>query len=170
MTGIENKSHLLRRIRWMTSLFIIALVLSGLTAIPLETEMNLLLNILGANHPSAGNESGIISWLVRVRDALHETNLRHPFVSYGFDWLAFGHIAIAIVFVGALRDPVRNVWLFDFGMIACVLVIPWAFIFGQVRGIPIGWRLIDCSFGVLGFFPLWFCRKWAQELSATEIK
>jgi hypothetical protein len=73
----------------------------------------------------------------------------------------FGHFVIAITFVGAFRDPVRNRWLFDFGLIACGLVIPYALLFGQVRGIPFWWRLIDCSFGVMGFVPLWFCRKWA---------
>ena len=66
--------------------------------------------------------------------------------------------------MGVLRDPVRNRWLFDFGLIACVLVIPYAFVFGGLRGIPVWWRLIDCSFGVFGFLPLWFCRKWAREL------
>ena len=71
---------------------------------------------------------------------------------------------IAVAFIGPLRDPVRNRWLFDFGLIACVLVIPWAFGFGTLRGIPFWWRLIDCSFGVIGFVPLWYCRKWAREL------
>jgi len=28
------------------------------------------------------------------------------------------------------------------------------------------WRLIDCSFGVGGAIPLWFCRRWAGELDA----
>ena len=103
-------------------------------------------------------------WLLRIRDALAQTQAQHPFLFYGTDWLAFGHFVIAIAFIGALRDPVRNRWLFDFGLIACGLVIPYAFIFGGLRGIPIWWRLIDCSFGVFGFVPLWFCRKWAREL------
>lgn len=85
-------------------------------------------------------------------------------MAYGTDWLAFGHFAIAVVFIGVLRDPVRNVWILTFGMIACVLVVPYAFVFGAVRGIPIYWRLIDCSFGVFGFIPLWLCRKWVKEL------
>jgi hypothetical protein len=63
-----------------------------------------------------------------------------------------------------LRDPVRNRWLFDFGLTACVLVIPYALVFGSLRDIPFWWRLIDCSFGVFGFIPLWFCRKWTGEL------
>jgi hypothetical protein len=70
-------------------------------------------------------------------------------------WLAFGHIAIAVFFLGPLRDPVRNLWVIWAGMIACVLVIPWAMVFGPIRGIPFFWRLIDCSFGVVGIVPLY---------------
>ncbi|MEO6033974.1 MAG: hypothetical protein ABIQ35_01835, partial [Verrucomicrobiota bacterium] len=154
-----NREPLLRRrIKLLTWLFIVGLILSGVTAIPLEWEMNVLLKMLGTSHLAPEQAaSGIVKWLLKVREALAETNAKFPFLSYGFDWLAFGHVVIAIVFIGALRDPVRNIWLFDFGMIACVLVVPWAMIFGGVRGIPMGWRLIDCSFGVFGFIPLWWC-------------
>jgi hypothetical protein len=82
--------------------------------------------------------------------------------------LAFGHFVIAIAFVGALRDPARNIWLFQFGMIACVLVVPYALLFGELRGIPIYWRLIDGSFGVFGFVPLWLCHRWAKELDVSQ--
>jgi hypothetical protein len=44
------------------------------------------------------------------------------------------------------------------------LIIPYALIFGGLRGIPLWWRLVDCSFGVFGFIPVWFCKKWADEL------
>ena len=84
------------------------------------------------------------------------------------DWLAFGHIVIAVSFLGAWRDPVGNRWLFAFGLIACVLVIPWALVFGALRGIPWWWRLIDCSFGVGGFIPLWLCRRWVSELQTSR--
>ena len=57
-------------------------------------------------------------------------NLIGQLLFYSTDWLAFGHFVIAIAFVGALRDPVRNRWLFDFGLIACVLVVPYAVVFG----------------------------------------
>ena len=157
---------LLRRIRIITGLFILGLVLSGATAIPLLTEVNWLANVFDGNEKS----SAVIGWLLRVRDALTQTQAQHPFLFYGTDWLAFGHFVIAIVFIGALRDPARNRWLFDFGLIACVLVIPFALTFGAVRGIPIWWRLIDCSFGVFGFFPLWFCRKWAIQLEKSISK
>ncbi|HET9315800.1 MAG TPA: hypothetical protein VFQ51_09425, partial [Vicinamibacteria bacterium] len=89
-----------------------------------------------------------------------------PFLSYGTDWLAFGHFMIALVFVGALQDPVRNRWLYLFGMIACALVLPFALGFGALRGIPFWWRLVDCCFGVFGFVPALLCHRWAGELEA----
>ncbi len=127
--------------------------------------LDVLAKLLGvADLSSDQANSGLARWILKVREALHETDAKYPFMAYGTDWLAFGHFAIAVVFIGVLRDPVRNVWLFTFGMVACVLVIPYAFVFGALRGIPIYWRLIDCSFGVFGFIPLWLCRKWVREL------
>ena len=157
---MKREQTLRRRIKLLTWLFIIGLALSGATAIPLQGELNLLVNFCW----SSGESSELARWLLRVRDALAQTQERHPFLFYGTDWLAFGHFVIAIAFIGALRDPVRNRWLFDFGLIACVMVIPYALVFGGLRGIPLWWRLIDCSFGLFGFIPLWFCRKWTSEL------
>src|SRR5437899_3773828 len=164
---MNRELTLRRRIQFLTLFFIIGLVVSGATAIPLEWELNLLARTLGAESGSGTQAaSGLAGWILRVRDGLHATNASYPFMAYGTDWLAFGHFAIAVAFVGALRDPVRNVWLFTFGMIACVLIVPYAFAFGALRGIPIYWRLIDCSFGVVGFFPLWLCYRWTKELGA----
>jgi hypothetical protein len=158
--SVNHEVILRRRIRGLTWLFMAGLFVSGATAIPLLSEVNWL-----AQHFGAGGSSSVPgSWLLRVRDALAQTQAEYPFLFYGTDWLAFGHFAIAIAFIGALRDPVRNRWLFDFGLIACVLVVPYALVFGGFRGILIWWRLIDCSFGVVGFVPLWFCRRWAREL------
>jgi predicted MFS family arabinose efflux permease len=42
-------------------------------------------------------------------------------------------------------------------MAACVGVIPLALICGELRGIPFGWRLIDSSFGAIGFALLFYC-------------
>jgi len=103
-----------------------------------------------------------------VYTGLHDTYRQYPFIAYGTDWLAFAHIVIAIVFWGPLRDPVKNIWVVEFGMIACGLVVPLALICGPLRGIPFFWRLIDCSFGILGFIPLWMARKDIQRIVALE--
>jgi hypothetical protein len=154
-----NRKVYERRIRWFTAFFIVGLFISGATAMPLVTEVNWL-----ADHFGGAGTSVVAQWLIKVREALNRTQAEYPFLFYGTDWLAFGHFMIAIAFIGALRDPVRNRWLFDFGLIACVLVVPFAFICGGMRGIPAWWRLIDCSFGVGGFIPLWLCRRWTKEL------
>jgi hypothetical protein len=138
---------------------------SGATAIPLETELGWLAHIFGVDSTAwIPWDKGFRVWIWEVWMSLRETKAQYPFLFYGTDWLAFGHFVIAIAFIGALRNPVRNRWLFDFGLMACALVIPYALVFGELRGIPLWWRLIDCSFGIFGFIPLWFCRKWAIVL------
>jgi hypothetical protein len=161
---MNRNQTLRRRIKLLTWLFITGLFLSGATAIPLSSEVAWLTNHSG----SLQTFPALHEWILRVREALAQTQLAYPFLFYGTDWLAFGHFVIAIAFVGALRDPVRNRWLFDFGLMACALVVPYALVFGGVRGIPLWWRLIDCSFGIFGFIPLWFCRRWAMELETND--
>ena len=166
---MNRETVLRRRIKWLAWLFIVGLVVSGATAIPLESELNLLAKSLGvADKSSAEVTTGLAHWILLVREGLRETYAKYPFVAYGTDWLAFGHFVIALAFVGVLRDPVRNLWLFTFGMIACALVVPYAFIFGTARGIPIYWRLIDCSFGIAGMMPLWYARGCARELEKLQ--
>jgi len=165
MNTDEQKVKLLKRIRFMLVIFIVGLVLSGATAIPLETEISSLSKNL--SQFGIAEQSGIYVWFIKIRDALLETNTKYPFMAYGTDWLAFAHFVIAVAFIGPLRDPVKNVWVVEFGMIACVMLIPFALSMGAVRGIPIGWRLIDCSFGIVGIIPLWLCHREIGKLART---
>jgi hypothetical protein len=54
------------------------------------------------------------------------------------------------------------------GVILCVMVVPFAFICGGLRGIPLGWRMIDCSFGVFGALPLLYCLHLARRLAPVD--
>ncbi|MGZ8540744.1 MAG: hypothetical protein ACXWV6_08875 [Chitinophagaceae bacterium] len=144
---MENK---LKQTRHWILFFMIVLFLSGLTAIPLERELAFLSRCFSPANIIGG-------WIQKVYLAIVHTNKHYPFLAYGYDWLAFAHFVLAILFIGPLKDPVRNKWVIEFGMIACVLIIPFAFIAGHFRGIPAGWRLIDCAFGVIGLIPLSIC-------------
>src|SRR5260221_1470998 len=132
--------------------FMIVLVLSGLTAIPVETELSFLTRFFSL-------DSSIGQWLDKVYQAFHDTNKNYPFLAYGYDCLAFAHFVLAILFIGPLKDPVRNKWWIEFGMIACGLIIPFALISGHYPVIPLIWRSIDCSFWIFGVFPLLICLK-----------
>jgi hypothetical protein len=158
-----NNSKLERQIKQWLWFFIVSLVVSGVTAFPVETELKWLLGIWN-------REEGVIyEWLQKVYTAVKDTNEKYPFIAYGYDWLAFAHLVIAVAFIGPLKNPVRNIWIIEFGMIACVLIFPLAFIAGYIRQIPIGWTLIDCSFGVVGIIPLKICHKKIKQLEKQII-
>ena len=161
---ISDETQLLSRIRLWLAVFIAGLVVSGLTAFPLVHETQLLDKLAGPGTAVAEAFPALGAWVHRVAAALQDTGARYPFIAYGTDWLAFAHIVIAIAFIGPWRDPVRNVWVLEFGIIACVLVIPLAVVCGPLRGIPWFWRLIDSSFGVVGTVPLVIARRLATKL------
>ncbi len=169
MNTTADPRGLRSRLRRWTIFFIAGLVFSGLTAIPIRSQFDLASKWLGPDFQAGGWMPRFAAlWLVHAHQGIVAADTAAPFIWYGTDWLAFGHLVIAAVFVGAWRDPVRNRWLYQFGTIACVAVIPWAVLFGALRGIPIWWRLIDCSFGMVGFFPCWWCHRWAGELERAQ--
>lgn len=160
---------ILRRLRVVLGLFILALVLSGVTAFPLQRELELLTKARGIDRMAPAEPANAFDrWILTVRDGLRESYARHPWLAYGTDWLAFAHIVIAVFFIGPLIDPVRNIWVLKAGIIACVLVLPLALICGPIRQIPFGWRLIDCSFGVCGAIPLYYSLRLARALDKRE--
>ena len=157
----------LRSIRIWLTIFIVGLILSGITAFPLVHETAWLARVLHA-HPIL--PAGIIAWIDRVHAALADQATRYSFLAYGTDWLAFAHLVIAIVFLGPLVDPVRNKWVLQFGVIACLCVFPLALIAGPIRGIPPLWRIIDCSFGVFGAIPLLFSLYLGHRIESPALK
>jgi hypothetical protein len=154
---------LITKIRLLIVFFIIALILSGVTAFPVETELRWLLN-----HPALV-PSFAEQWLKGVYAALVETNAKYPMLAYGFDWLAFAHIVIAMAFIGPLKDPVKNKWIIDWAILSCVAVLPLAFIAGPIRSIPMFHILIDCAFGVIGLIPLIICRRMIKQLEKNKL-
>jgi hypothetical protein len=159
----------LQRFRLVLGLFICALLLSGITAFPLQGELKEIVAIRGLERVTPTDAgSGFDRWILTVQAGLRESYATYPWLAYGTDWLGFAHIVIAIFFIGPFIDPVRNVWVLRAGLIACVLVIPLALICGAIRDIPFGWRLIDCSFGIFGFVPLYYCLRLTQALDSQR--
>jgi hypothetical protein len=142
----------------------IALLLSGITVFPLQSELKLLIN---TNVFADG--SVIKQWLVKVVTALQITQKQYPFLFYGFDWLAFAHIVIAVLFIGVYQHPVRNRWIIQWAMISCVGIFPLAFIAGSIRGIPFFHMLIDCSFGIAGLIILYLIQRRINKLKKYRV-
>jgi hypothetical protein len=166
--GLMTADTLRKRARYLLGFFVVALIVSGLTAVPLKWEIDILQNTIGEGTFMERLWPAMARWISFVHQGLTEIHQKYHFTFYGTDWLAFGHIVIAVSFLGPLRDPVKNLWVIESGMIACVLVIPVAIIFGPIRGIPFFWRLLDCSFGVFGIIPLWISRNYVHRIIALE--
>ncbi|MBL7950424.1 MAG: hypothetical protein JNM62_01785 [Flavobacteriales bacterium] len=143
----RNKDIVYIRI-WMV-IFMVALIVSGLTAVPLEWGTAWLARV---SQPWGAPWSG---WAAYAAEAVGHVGSTYPMLFYGTDWLAFAHIVIALAFIGPYRDPVRNRWVIQWGLLCCLLVLPLAFFWAPLRGIPFFWRCVDASFGVFGALPLW---------------
>ncbi|MEW2177326.1 hypothetical protein AB0890_13475 [Streptomyces sp. NPDC005406] len=166
---MSERRALQRRIRVWLAAFIVCLVLSGLTAFPLVHELRWAEDLLSSSSsPVPEHFPALMEWITRVRTGLDEADARHPFVLYGTDWLAFAHLVIAVAFYGPYRDPVRNIWVIEFGMIACAGIIPLALICGPLRDIPFWWSVIDMSFGFIGVIPLLIVHRRIKRLEAME--
>lgn len=144
--------------RWIW-VFIFGLVLSGITSIPNSWLAFFVDNISFFPEYMRG-------WLQMLYSSVKATDDYFPYLNASTDWLAFAHVIIATAFIGPLRDPVKNIWVIEFGMIACLMVIPMALISGPMRGVPFFWRMFHCSFGIIGIIPLYFCYKKIKQLEA----
>jgi hypothetical protein len=163
---MTNRIALQRQIRFLLLFFIFALGMAGLTAIPLRWELALLDRWFGTDSVLVQIWPAMSEWISHVNESVQTGYGTYPLLAYGTDWLAFGHVVIAVAFIGPLRDPVKNIWVIEFGMIACILILPWAIVFGVVRDIPFFWTLIDISFGAFGILPLWMARADILRLQA----
>lgn len=154
----ESEAYLLRRIRRWIVLFITLLALSGITAFPVQTELHAMLKFQHAL------PEFMRWWLLTVNSAVDEITVKYPYLLYGYDWLAYAHLVIAMFFYGVYKNPVQNRWVLHIGMIACAGVFVLAFTCGQIRGIPFFWTLVDCSFGLFGIIPLWIVDRLIRRL------
>lgn len=166
MTGLTERQRLARVRVWL-GLFVAGLLVAGITAFPLGWETRLASQWLHGPLAPAGNAfPPLRAWIDEAARGFAVSYGRYPWLAYGTDWLAFGHLTIAVSFLGPLRDPVRNKWVVQFGMIACVLVLPLAAVCGPLRGIPLFWMPVDMSFGVAGIIPLLLAWRHIRVLEA----
>lgn len=155
---------MLTRIRALIVFFVIALVLSGVTAFPIQTQLEILEPLFGEAAWVASVWPELGAWLQYVLRGYREVNVSYPFMGYGTDWLAFAHIAIAAAFWGVWRDPARNIWVVEWAMVCSLGVFVLAIVCGPIRGIPWFWTLADCSFGLFALPPLLWLKREIQQL------
>ena len=71
-------------IKGITVFYIIALFFWGVTAFPLESELNILCQIMGiSTDTSPDNYEGLKRWIATINEGLTNTNRDYPFMAYG---------------------------------------------------------------------------------------
>ncbi len=146
----------LARAKIMLSIIVFGLLVSGITVWPAVPELKLAVRIVWGD----GEPSGVLhTFVLQAIEALEHAHANYPFMLYAHDWLAFAHIILAILFAGAIRDPIRNVWIVQCGLIMCALVPVLAGICIPIRGLPLRWFWIDFAFAPAAALPLWIALK-----------
>jgi len=150
----------------MLAIVALGLFVSGVTVWPAVPELKLAVSVVWGDAEASGVLHGFV---LRAIEGLEAVEDQYPFMLYAHDWLAFAHIVLAILFAGAIRDPVRNVWIVQCGLIACFLVPILAGICIPIRGIPPIWFWIDFAFAPAAGIPLYIALRDIKQ-AETEVK
>jgi hypothetical protein len=105
---------------------------------------------------------------LEVLAALEHMKAEAPFMFYAHDWLAFAHLVLAILFAGIIKDPVRNIWVIQCGLIMCALVPVLAGICIPLRGLPLVWFWVDVSFAPAAAIPLWIALRDVKRIETAQ--
>lgn len=137
----------LQKARWSLIAFTCCLFGVGLSVFPLDAILSRLLPWSDQHFPQAT----LTLFLKDIAEAYYYNLKHYPFMLYSLDWLGYAHLMIALVFIGPIRDPQRNIWVIQFGQLACLLTLPAIGLFGWLHQLPWQWSILDCSFGLIGF-------------------
>jgi hypothetical protein len=149
----------------MLGLVVFGLLVSGITIWPAIPELQAIEKVVwGDTEPT-----GVLHTFVRhAIEGLEDVQSNYPFMLYAHDWLAYAHIVLAILFAGAIPNPVRNVWIVQCGLIMCILIPVLAGICIPIRGLPWQWFLIDCAFAPAAGVPLWIALRDIKQIKAAS--
>jgi hypothetical protein len=128
------------------------LFISGVTVWPAVPELKAVVRLLWGDAAATGELHRL---LLKAIEGLEATAANYPFMLYAHDWLAFAHIMLAVLFAGAIRDPVRNKWVVQCGLLMCLGVPVLAGVCIPIRGLPPWWFWIDFAFAPAAALPLW---------------
>jgi len=149
----------------MLGIVAFGLLVSGVTVWPALAELKLAVRVAWGGGEAT---DGLHRFVRQAIEGLESVEATYPFMLYAHDWLAFAHVVLAILFAGAVRDPVRNVWIVQCGLIACVLIPVLAGICIPLRGIPFCWFWIDFAFAPAAGLPLWIALRDIRRVEAQS--
>ena len=155
----------LTRAKWMLGVVVFGLFVSGITIWPAIPELKFAVKIVWGDSEATGV---LHSFVLKAIEGLETVQKNYSFMLYAHDWLAFAHIVLAILFAGAIRDPVRNIWVVQCGLIMCALVPVLAGICIPIRGLPLRWFWLDFAFAPAAALPLWIALRDIRRVELNQ--
>jgi hypothetical protein len=155
----------MKRAKIMLGIVVFGLLVSGITVWPAVPELKMAVRLVWGHAAPAGT---LHAFVLKAIEGLEVVQANYPFMLYAHDWLAFAHIVLAILFAGAMRDPVKNVWIVQCGLIMCALVPVLAGICIPLRGLPLIWFWFDFAFAPAAALPLWIALRDIRRAEAEE--
>ena len=151
----------------MISVVVFGLLVSAVTIWPAILELKMVVSIAWGDTEPAGV---LHRFVLQAINGLEVMEADYPFMLYAHDWLAFAHIVLAILFAGAIRDPIRNIWIVQCGLMICALIPVLAGICIPIRGIPWIWFWIGFAFAPGAALPLWIALRDIRRAEADTIQ
>ncbi|MCF7955562.1 MAG: hypothetical protein K9M75_07160 [Phycisphaerae bacterium] len=163
-----DQKKTLKKIRRYLIIFFLGILFSLHTVLFVEVETAFLVKHLGHGTSMEQKLPFVSAWIENLYTSVKETYTNYPVIAYCMDWLSYACVVFAIFMIGAIKDPVKNIWIIQTYMLACLLAAALPFIAGPFREIPIFWRCLDGSFGLIGFFVLLMPYKLTKSLSSSQ--
>lgn len=151
-------ASLLSRIRLVLAIAIVCLILGSLATLAAPHTISVVLSILSRMEIATPDTSHSFRWLQHIQLQLGRDSDLHPMLHFCADLFAFVQLVFALALIGPLRNPIRNQWVIQFGILACCGLIPVALILGPWHGLPMAWRLVSCGAALCGIVTLMLCR------------
>ena len=167
MNGKEQ-NNTLKKIRIYLVLFFLGILFSLHTVLFVEVETEFFARHQGSGTSMEQKLPVVSDWIENLYVSVKETYTNYPVMAYCMDWLSYACVVFAIFLIGAIKDPVKNIWIIQVFMLACVLAAALPFIAGPFRGVPIFWRCLDGSFGLIGFLVLLMPYRLTKKLAQTK--
>ncbi|MBW8016467.1 MAG: hypothetical protein FVQ82_09785 [Planctomycetes bacterium] len=150
----KEQKKTLKKIRIYLVIFFFGILFSLHTVLFVEPETEFFYQYLGPNTTVGEKLPFFSEWIEDIYISVKVTYTNYPAIAYCMDWLSYACVVFAIFMIGAIKDPVKNIWIIQAYMLACLLAAALPFIAGPFRDIPIFWRCLDGSFGIIGFLVL----------------
>jgi len=147
--------------------FVAGLVFGCQMVLFVRPELAWLNSILGPGTRTEQIWPEMSAWVNHLHQGITTTYAEYPFIAYCMDWLVLAQAGFIILFIGAIIDPLRNIWIIRSGMVICLLHVVTAVASGGLHGVPVFWQILDASFGVVGLVVLYAAYRYVGYLKTV---